>query len=298
MKTGFTIFSATGIAGSLTIFGFTAVQAIEPPPDESRPPAALLGDTRESTGADELPAPRENIAFLGIATAAVPDMVSDHLGLAAGTGVIIRTVCPDSPAEKAGLSVNDIITAINGTPIDNPDQFSQSIASRKIGERIAMDLIHKGNAAKVEVTLVGRPADLISGVEQEPFLDGLPKAHADRLRGLLEQNLRSFGDGFNIPDLEAMREQLRNGLDNNSGDTPGFGMNSTIRLMDQEGSVEIKSNNGSTHVIVRDTENIKIWEGPWDNEQDKAAAPEHIRTRIEKMGAGNGFNFRFGTFGD
>lgn len=306
MKNRLTIFSATGIVGGLTVFSFTTALAIEPPPDESKPPAALLGDTMEAPGINTPPKARESAAFLGVATAEVPGIVSDHLGIDAGTGVIISTVSPGSPAEKAGLSVNDIITAVDGNVITGPDHFSMTIGGSKVGDRIAMDLIHKGKPAKVEVTLIERPTEKDSGVMKQPFLDGLPKAQADRLRGLLEENLRYFGDdnfeGMMQPGFEnnfrEMRDQLWRGLDNESGDTSGFSQNSTIRLMDQEGSVEIKSSDGSTSVTVRDTDNTIVWEGPWDSDEDKAAAPEGIRERIDRVGAGKGFNFRFGTLGD
>ncbi|MGJ8643209.1 MAG: S1C family serine protease [Luteolibacter sp.] len=306
MKNGLTIFSASSISAGLTLCGLSVALAIEPPPDESKPPAALLGDTRELPNANTPPVIRDSTAFLGVATAEVPEMVADHLGLESGTGVIVRTVCPDSPAEKAGLSVNDIITAIDNEVITSPDHFSTKVGGSKIGDRISVNLIHKGNPGKVEVTLIERPANLESGIEQEPLLDGLPKAHADRLRGLLEQNLRSFGeggfDGMGDARFEnnfrKMREQLRRDMENDSEGTSGFSQNSTIRLMDQEGSVEIKTTDGSTHVTIRDKSNNAVWEGPWNTEADKAAAPENIRARIDRVGAGKGFNFRFGTFGD
>lgn len=307
MKNRLTIFSAFGT--SLTAF-FCCVDvalAIEPPPDDSKPPAALLGETRERPMANNTaPAIREATAFLGVATAEVPEMVADHLGIDFGIGVIVRTVCPDSPAEKAGVSVNDVITAVDGEAITGPDHFSKKIGGSKIGESIVINLIHKGNPAKVEVTLVERPADLDSGISQEPFLDGLPKDHADRLRGLMEQNLRSFGaDGFgSLSDplfennFHRMRDQLWRDMENNSRGASGFSQNSTIRLMDGDGSVEIKTANGSTEVTVRDKSNKIVWEGPWSTEQDKSVAPEQIRDRIEKLNAGQGLNFRFGIFGE
>ena len=306
MKNRLTIFSGIGIAGGIALCGFTVALAIEPPPDESKPPSALLGKSQVTPLGKTPTPPTEATAFVGIATAAVPSMVSDHLGLPAGSGVIIRTVCPNSPAEKAGLSVNDIITAVGDEPVTSPDQFSTTISNSEIGERLALELIHRGNPSKIELTLTERPADLASGVLQEPFLDGLPKAHADRLRGLLEQNLQSFGaGGFRSIDdsnfeneIEQMHEQLRNGFDNSSSDSAGFNQNSTIRFMDQDGSIELKSMNGSTHVTVLDTANNPVWEGPWTTEEDKTAAPKGIRERIDNVGAGKGFNFRFGNLGN
>ena len=48
-------------------------------------------------------------------------------------------------------------------------------------------------------------------------------------------------------------------------------------------------------IAILATGNV-AWHGPWDTDQDKAAAPEDIRERIEKVhsGSGNGFSFQFG----
>jgi len=75
-----------------------------------------------------------------------------------------------------------------------------------------------------------------------------------------------------------------------------FQHSSTIRVMDNNGSIEIKSTDNDTEVTVRDGENATVWSGPWNTEEDKAAAPEGIRERIGKVnsGKGGGFSFRFG----
>lgn len=306
MKNRLTIFSASSVSVGMALCGLSVALAIEPPPDESKPPAALLGNTAETQRADIPPAIPNSAAFLGVATAEVPAMVADHLGLDPGTGVIVQTVSPESPAEKAGISVNDIIKAIDNETITGLDHFSTTIAGSEIGDSIALDLIHKGNPVRMEVTLIERPADPKSGFEQGPFPDGLPQDHANRLRGLLEQNLRSFGaDGFgNMGDprfennFQKMRDQLWRNMENDIRDTSGFSQNSTIRVMDQEGSVEIKRADGSTEVTIRDKSHNTVWQGPWNTEEDKAAAPQDIRARIDRVGSGNGLNFRFGTFGD
>ncbi|QTN34273.1 PDZ domain-containing protein [Akkermansiaceae bacterium] len=300
MKIGIGIISASGIIVGLNVIPSAA--AIEPPPETSTPPAALLQG-------EDAPAQRaESSPFIGIATAEVPDMVADHLGLAAGTGVIIRTVCPDSPAEKAGLSANDIITSLDGKPVASPDALTSVILGRKAGDRLKVDLIHKGKPAKVEVTLAERPADAIARTDAEPLLDGIPKIHADRLRSLFDQNLGAFGRG-DAPDSQfenafrQMRERLNllgGSMDFTFPEGGTIQQNSTIRLMDGEGSIEIKTSAGDTQVKVRGTDNRIIWEGPWNTAEDKAAAPEDIRDRVEKVSSGNGtgFSFRLGNLRD
>ncbi len=308
MKSKLTIISARGFIGGIAVLTFSQTLAIEPPPDTAEPPAALLNGVVNAPAQRSVPKVETNVPFIGIATASVPGMVADHLDLEQGSGVIIRTVCPDSPAEKAGLSVNDIILSIGGTAVGNPENLSSIVRERKPGDRVALSLIHKGKSAKMEVTLTERPADLVSGIRQEPMLEGIPQAHADRLRGLIERNLGAF-DGAAFPDdrmedsLRMMQERMNRAMggsipqlqpDGNGGIT--IQQNSTITMMDNQGSIEIRSSSGNTEVTVRDEKNETVWSGPWNSEEDKTAAPKNIRERIEKVDSGNGtgFHFRFG----
>jgi hypothetical protein len=300
-------FPSAYLIGGIVFCPLAPLPAIEPPPEDAKPPAALLGEERAGTE------PAAKLPFLGLSTAVIPDMVAEHLGIGTDSGVIIRTVCPDSPAVEAGLAVNDIILAVNGTRVTDPSLFSEKIRAHKAGDKLEIELIRKGKPDKANVTLTERPAELGAHLESEPFLEGLPKAQADRLRGLMQQNLQRFGaDHLGIlPDqriedsFRRMREQMNRALELEvppitQGEDGGvrFQQNSTIRLMDNEGSVEIKSSNGDTRVTVRDTANNAIWQGPWNSDKEKEAAPKDIRERIDRVNVGSangkGFMFRFG----
>jgi len=307
MKTKSGSIPTAGIIAGLAVCPFALLPAIEPPPDNPRPPAALLGaEPSERGSAAKLP-------FIGLSTATVPEVVADHLGIGGGSGVIIRTVCPDSPAEKAGLSVNDIILSLDGAPVADPDAFTGKIRGRKAGDTLELGLIRKGKPDKATVTLTERPAELSDHLAPEPFMQGLPQAQADRLRGMIERNMQGFGmDPFGIsPDRDfentfrMMRERMNRAFETEippitQGEDGGihFQQNSTIRLVDNEGSVEIKSSGGDTHVIVRDTSNNIVWQGSWNTDKDKEAAPQDVRERIDRVNVGSangrGFTFRFG----
>jgi hypothetical protein len=71
-----------------------------------------------------------------------------------------------------------------------------------------------------------------------------------------------------------------------------FKSSSSFKFLDEDGSVEMKTKDGSKEVVVRDKAGEILFEGPWDTPQDKAGAPEKIRDRIEKMNDGNRFHFR------
>lgn len=300
MKSKNFIFSAAGIIGSLVFFPFDTGKAIEPPPDTAAPPADMLQDMGRNA---ELPLREaENtleVPFLGLSTAPLPDMVAEHVGLENGSGLIVRTVVPSSPAAEAGLVVNDIIVKVGGQTVDSPEALSSTVRSAKIGDKMPIELIHKGKPEIVEVTLTERPADLLSGGNQDLMLEGLPKLHAEQLRKLMEKNLRGFpGEGFNredlfrgfgFPDLQEFPD-----LGQGQAEGSTIQQSSTVRVMDNDGSIEIRTSDGATDVTVRDAKNETVWSGPWNTEEDKAAAPADIRQRVEKVNSGKrGFSFRF-----
>jgi serine protease Do len=68
---------------------------------------------------------------LGIAVA--PGRVAQHLrrsvGLPERAGVLVRAVEDDGPAAKAGIRDGDLIVEIAGTPVAEPDQLQELIAS-------------------------------------------------------------------------------------------------------------------------------------------------------------------------
>ena len=294
---------AAGIIGCLTLCPAAFLIAIDPPPDNAKPPAALLG--RGQNGSEKLP-------YLGLSTARIPGMVAEHLGLAEGNGVIVRTVCPNSPADSAGFAVNDIILSIGGEPVADSDAFSESIRARKAGDKLELEIIRKGKPDKVEVILAERPAELNAHLGADPLLEGLPKAHADRIRDLMDMNIQGLGADFPEKRFEntfrMMRERMNRAFEEEippivQGEDGGirFQQNSTVRLMDNEGSIEIRSSDGNTEVTVRDSSNRLVWQGPWNSEEEKQAAPQEVRERIDRVNVGSangkGFTFRFGKLG-
>jgi serine protease Do len=74
-------------------------------------------------------------------------------------GMLVRGVEPGSPAAKAGLQPNDIITEVSGQPVTSWNDFVQTIIGKKIGDSVTLTFIRDGATHKVAVTLTERPAE-------------------------------------------------------------------------------------------------------------------------------------------
>lgn len=66
-------------------------------------------------------------------------------------------ILPNSPAAKAGLKVGDIITAINGSKLDDDSPLQTVVQEYKVGEEITLTVIRGEQELEIKVTLEKRP---------------------------------------------------------------------------------------------------------------------------------------------
>jgi serine protease Do len=294
MKTNPLTTIAAGIAALLTAPAF----AIEAPEDDAPPPAAPA-PAAEQAPAEEAPKPaeKEPIAFLGVLANELPEMLAEHTGLENGEGVVVSSLDPEGPAAKAGLAVNDIITKLDGKPINSQDDLTREVRAHKPGEKARLDIIHKGKPAGIDVTLGVRPDLGGIALKRQPLdnlrLEGVPQEMAERIRKALEGNAGGMhfdigrGDPKQLEDaVDQMRKRMEKALEGMDAKiVPGaeIKQQANIRIGDRDGSVELHSKDGNKEATVRDHENNIVWTGPWETEQDKAAAPADVRKRIERL---------------
>jgi serine protease Do len=75
------------------------------------------------------------------------------MGIDQGPGVVVYQVQPGSAAEKVGLRKGDVITALNGTPVNDPNAFRNTIAGTPPGTEITLTVKRIGREQQVRATL-------------------------------------------------------------------------------------------------------------------------------------------------
>ena len=311
MKSKTSPFITTALASVLIAPAF----ALEAPADNAPPPPAV------DQPADKLPqlklpqdqkAPpqaeaKEESAFLGVVSGDVPELLADHLNLKTGEGIVVRSLVPDGPAAMSGIAVNDVIIKVAGQAVGSPVDMSNQISGHKPGEKITLDLIHKGKTTQHDVTLGVRPAEF-AAADPQPLdrmnLDGFPKELADRVRDAIAGNIGGLDLklGEDKAELEQLRKQLQkqmqgaldlDALAPPAGNGPGkirIQGGGKLILRDPQGSIEVKSADGGKEVTMRDQQGKVTWSGPWDTDQDKAAAPADVQTRMDSLNLDTKFN--------
>ncbi len=92
--------------------------------------------------------------YIGVGTQDINESLRSNYGNAQGAVVI--SIDPKSPAKQAGLLVWDLITAVNGKPVNNSADLRNLIGSLKPKEKITLSIIRDGKAQNISVTLAER----------------------------------------------------------------------------------------------------------------------------------------------
>ena len=90
---------------------------------------------------------------LGITVLKIPSEGAAELGVREGPGVVIYQVLSGSAADRAGLRQGDIITALNGAAVNDPNTFRNQIAGTQPGGEITLKVKREGREQEVRATL-------------------------------------------------------------------------------------------------------------------------------------------------
>lgn len=92
-------------------------------------------------------------SWLGVELHEVTSDTAKELKLPAERGVVLTSIVPDSPAAKAGLKENDVVTEINGQRVEGAAQFRRMIREIPAGRAAQITVWRDGRAQTISVTL-------------------------------------------------------------------------------------------------------------------------------------------------
>ena len=81
------------------------------------------------------------------------DVSAESQGYGLPSGASIQGIVEGSPAEKAGLQKNDIVTHINGVKIDSAADLKSKVSVSKPGDVLELEIWRKGQTVKLELTV-------------------------------------------------------------------------------------------------------------------------------------------------
>ncbi|EFA6621477.1 serine endoprotease DegQ [Escherichia albertii] len=107
-------------------------------------------------------------------------------------GAFVSEVLPGSGSAKAGIKAGDIITSLNGKPLNSFAELRSRIATTEPGTKVKLGLLRNGKPLEVEVTLDTSTSSSASAEMITPALEGAT---------LSDGQLKDGGKGIKIDEV-------------------------------------------------------------------------------------------------
>lgn len=90
-------------------------------------------------------------AYLGIVSQPVrlPDAARSQVGQT--VGLIVVSVQEGGPADRAGIMVGDVIVAVDGQPVNHPDDLLAHLTADRIGQPLPLSVLRGGQPVEIVV---------------------------------------------------------------------------------------------------------------------------------------------------
>jgi len=98
-------------------------------------------------------------AWLGATGQPVTSDIAQAAGLSHPMGVLIKEVTPDGPAAKAGIRLGDVVIAIGGHEIDDPEDMRFRVATLPVNAAAQITIWRAGQQHEVAVIPTAPPED-------------------------------------------------------------------------------------------------------------------------------------------
>gem|GEM_PF-4663632 len=236
---------------------------------------------------------------LGVKTHPLPEWAAEQMNLRYGEGLLIKHVLNNSPADKAGLYNNDIITKIDEQVVGTPQHLRDLICEKEALEKVTVSILRQGKPLSIDVTLERSTFDIEDIPDSKNHKNDLadhqeaeqkhsnPQAHSPQpggsqqhLRQQMRQQMQAFQEQINqllksdsfesFADLKKhMQEDLKafKAKRNQKGHFKGHS-SSSFQFMDSEGIIKIETHNDKQTITIRDSDNNTLYQGAYPKNQE------------------------------
>ena len=117
---------------------------------------------------------------IGVAIQEVSRDLATSFGMDRPRGALVVAVEKGSPAERAGVEASDIVTQVDGKPVESQSDLPRFVASIRPGSKAQLEVWRKGAARTLGIIVGEWEEDKIAGREVQP-VQKPPAAAANRL---------------------------------------------------------------------------------------------------------------------
>jgi len=117
--------------------------------------------------------------WLGVLIQDVTRELAESFNMEKPVGALVSQVIPDSPAEKAGFEVGDVIVKFNGLPVQVSSALPPMVGVTPIDKEVPVEVVRNGKTITLKVSIGVLPAEGDVALNQAP--SGPAKSTDNRL---------------------------------------------------------------------------------------------------------------------
>ncbi|MDH3413865.1 MAG: DegQ family serine endoprotease [Gammaproteobacteria bacterium] len=102
---------------------------------------------------------RVSRGWLGVLIQDVTRELAESFGMGKPEGALIAKVLPESPAEKAGFQVGDIVLEFGGRYVNRSSELPPIVGSTQVGERVPVRILREGKSKTLTVLIAELPEE-------------------------------------------------------------------------------------------------------------------------------------------
>ena len=123
--------------------------------------------------------------YIGISLAGLTPELREHFGAPKDAGVMVESVQEDSPADKAGVKVGDIVISADGNDVKWSGDLRAALRDKKEGDSVRLEVLRNGKRQTIVTNVKEREAPRTFELDELPGIVGSPewRARIERFGG-------------------------------------------------------------------------------------------------------------------
>jgi serine protease Do len=109
--------------------------------------------------------------WLGVAMQPLTPSLAKAAGLSEDSGVLVASITPGSPAERADLRQGDVITAFDRKPVKTTRDLALAVAETPSGRTVGVTVWRENRSQTINVRILSQQEDRTAAIRSDP-LDG------------------------------------------------------------------------------------------------------------------------------
>ncbi|MCA9061962.1 MAG: Do family serine endopeptidase [Planctomycetaceae bacterium] len=207
-------------------------------------------------------------AYIGVVPEDIDARTANELKLSAPSGAQVVQITRDSPADKAGLQLQDVIVELNGQKITGSNNLKTVAEKLTIGQTYPVTVMRDGKPVQMKLTVEEFPEDLGTGHDVDSnggtAISELGLVLQPLTPGLARQLGLSDSVGFVISEVVSGGPGERYGLEAGSVITR-IGSTELNSISDLEGALKEASDAGQITIFVKTANRTQLLRVPFQS---------------------------------